>query len=262
MKNNKKQIEINDLKRRLKICNECRLSLSRNNVLFGEGNIDSRLMFIALAPGKQEDMAGRMFIGPSGKILNRLFHAAEVERESVYMTNLIKCILPKNRKPKMDEIDSCSQFLDKEISMIHPEILVPLGFYATRYILDKYSVDPPAARVDFAKFYGELIFAENQKILSLPHPSSLIYNQSYEPETTEKYKKLKILLHDCKWFTMCPMKWYYEKGRLEQKWIELYCKGLWDRCIRYQMEENGSYHPDWMLPDGSLDEKLKSDITM
>jgi DNA polymerase len=160
----------------------------------------------------------------------------------------------------MDEIESCGKYLNKEIEIIHPEVIVPLGFYATRYILDKYHADPPAARVDFAKLYGELIFSEKQKILPLPHPSSLIYNRSFEPETMEKYKKLKILLHDCKWFSMCPMKWYYEEGKLEKKWIELYCKGLWSGCVRYQMEENGTYHPDWMLPDGSLDEKLKADM--
>jgi DNA polymerase len=53
------------------------------------------------------------------------------------------------------------------------------------------------------------------------------------------------------------MKWFYEQGRLEQKWIELYCKGLWTQCVRYQMEEQGSYHPDWMLPSGVIDQKLK-----
>jgi uracil-DNA glycosylase family 4 len=257
MKKDQKQKKIDNLNQYLKKCTGCRLSLTRNNVLPGEGNINASLMFIALAPGKQEDLEGRMFIGPSGKILNRLFLDAGINRESVYMTNLTKCILPKNRKPKMDEIESCSIFLDQEIYIIHPELIVPLGFYATRYILEKYHTDPPAARLDFTKLYGELIFSEKQKIYPLPHPSSLIYNPSYEPETIEKYKKLKILPHECKWFAMCPMKGFYEQGRLEQKWIELYCKGLWSECVRYRMEENGSYHPDWMLPDGTLYEKLK-----
>ena len=63
-------------------------------------------------------------------------------------------------------------------------------------------------------------------------------------------------MKECKWFTACPMKKYYEMGVLEKHWIEKYCKGDWGKCIRYEMEENGRYHPDWMLPDGSMDNSL------
>ena len=73
----------------------------------------------------------------------------------------------------------------------------------------------------------------------------------------EKYKKLQTFLNDCKWFPSCPMKRFYEAGRLERKWIELYCKGDRKSCVRYEKEEQGRYHPDWMLPDGSLDVSLK-----
>lgn len=62
----------------------------------------------------------------------------------------------------------------------------------------------------------------------------------------------------CKWFVICPMKRFYETGKLEKKWIEQYCKGKWEECVRFQMEESGKYHPDWMLPDGSQDESLKN----
>jgi DNA polymerase len=217
-------------------------------------------MIIAISPGKKEDSENRMFIGPSGQILNRLFNAVGIDMGSVYMTNLVKCMLPKNRRPKMDEIESCGQFLDEEISIINPEVIVSLGYYVTRYILTKYNADPPAARVDFTKLYGKLIFSEYQKILPLPHPASILYNPSFESETIEKYKKLKKLLYECKWFPSCPMKRFYEEGRLERKWIELYCKGDWSNCVRYYMEESGIYHPDWMLPDGSLNEQLKMDL--
>jgi len=214
-------------------------------------------MFIALSPGEKEDSENKMFIGPSGHILDKLFYAVGIERELVYMTNLLKCILPKNRRPKMDEIDSCSQFLDEEILIIHPEIIVPLGYYATRTILSKYHASLPTAREDFKEVYGKLIFSDEQKILPLPHPSSLLYNPSFEPEIIEKYKKLQTLLHECKWFALCPMKRFFEAGRLGKKWVELYCKGDWKNCVRYEMEEQGNYHTDWMLPDGSLDENLK-----
>ncbi|NOZ87253.1 MAG: uracil-DNA glycosylase [Deltaproteobacteria bacterium] len=63
-------------------------------------------------------------------------------------------------------------------------------------------------------------------------------------------------MKECKWYPVCPMREYYESGMLEKKWIESYCKGNWGKCIRYQMEENGKAHPDWMLPDGTIEEKL------
>jgi uracil-DNA glycosylase family 4 len=253
----KKRNAIEFFNRRIRDCKKCRLSISRRHVLMGEGNLGARLMIVALSPGEKEDAENRMFIGPSGQILYELFDTAEIDRGSVYMTNLIKCMLPKNRRPKMDEIESCSQFLDEEISIIYPEIIVPFGYYVTRTILTKYHAEPPSARDDYKKLYGKLFFTNNQKIYPLPHPASLLYNPSFETETTEKYKKLQTLLHECKWFSMCPMKWFYEQGRLEKKWIELYCRGLWHECVRYQMEEHGSYHPDWMLPSGGIDERLK-----
>ncbi|GBE26644.1 uracil DNA glycosylase superfamily protein [bacterium BMS3Bbin03] len=224
--------------------------------MYGEGELNARLMLVALSPGQNEDREGKMFIGPSGKILDELLQSAGIERNSLYMTNLIKCVLPKNRKPKQDEIEACSPVLDEEINMLLPDIIVPLGYYATRYILTKYAADPPLAHTDFQAVYGKLIYSNDQKTFPLPHPASLIYNPSYKQETMKKYHKLEILFRDCKWATMCPMKWYFEKGRLQRKWIELYCKGDWESCIRYQKEASGTYHQDWMLPDGSLDESL------
>ncbi len=222
----------------------------------GEGDLNARLMLVALSPGQNEDREGKMFIGPSGKILNELLQSAGIEGNSLYMTNLIKCLLPKNRRPKQDEIETCSHFLDEEISILSPQVIVPLGFYATRYILTKYAVDAPSARTDYHAFYGKLIFSNNQNIFPLPHPASLIYDPSYRLEMMKKYHKLQILSRDCKWATMCPMRWYFDKGRLDRKWIELYCIGDWESCVRYQKEESGVYHQDWMLPDGSLDESL------
>ena len=243
--NEEKQESLEILNYQIRACKRCSLSVTRKHALVGEGNIDARIMFVALSPGVKEDSKNQMFIGPSGQVLDKLLHAAGIDRNLIFMTNLIKCMLPKNRKPTIDEIEACSQFLDEEISIIHPEVIVPLGYYATRMISAKYHADPLAARGDFVK------------ILSFPHPASLLYNPSFEPETIEKYKKLQTILNDCKWFSLCPMKRFYETGRLERKWIELYCKGDWRNCVRYEMKGQDQYHPDWMLPDGSLDENLK-----
>lgn len=238
-------------------CHNCRLAETRMHVLRGEGNVNAQMFFVALSPGTTEDQQNCMFIGPSGKILNTLFDAAGIDRYSIYMTNLIKCMLPKNRRPKLNEIEACFPFLINEITIVEPDIIIPLGYYATRSVFEYFDFDAPSARVDYRPLYGELVFSGHQKIFPLPHPASLIYRPDYFAATREKYKKLEVFLKECRWFRVCPMKRFYESGQLDEKWIALYCQGDWSRCVRYQMEKKGEYHPDWMLPDGSLAEQLK-----
>jgi DNA polymerase len=196
--------------------------------------------------------------GKSLKVeLDKLLEETGIEHDTLYISNLIKCNLPQNRKPKMREIEACSIYLDEELEIIQPEFIIPLGFYATRYILEKYKADPPSAKIDYRPLYGKLAYASGQKIYPLPHPASLLYNPDYYPQTLEKYKKLHTFQKTCKWHNCCPMKRFYELGKLEKKWIELYCKGDWQTCVRYQMEEQNQYHPDNMLPDGSIARTLE-----
>ena len=140
--------------------------------------------------------------------------------------------------------------------MINPEILAPLGYYATAHIFQRYGI-LSLSRAEFSSIYGRLFWAKDKKILPLPHPASLLHNPDLRQDLTKGYGKLRVLLIDCKWYPVCPMKRFYEKGKLDKKWIELYCKGDWESCVRYQMEEEGKPHPDWMLPDGTLDDKLQ-----
>jgi len=189
-----KQEALDVLNYQIRACKRCSLSVTRKHALTGEGNIDARIMFVALSPGGKEDSQNRMFVGPSGQVFNKLLHAAEIDRELVFMTNLVKCMLPKNRKPKMDEIESCSQFLNEEISIIQPEIIVPLGSYATNEILKKYNVDPQLAGMSFTNINGKLLPIDGIRIFPLPHPAALLYNPSFEPDTVEKYKRIKTFL--------------------------------------------------------------------
>ena len=250
-----KKRSIKKLNREIKDCRDCGLYRTRKNAVCGEGNLNAKLMLVAQAPGKKEDEAGRMFIGSSGKVLDELLSAAGVKREEIYMTNLIKCMLPKYRRPKPDEIAACSKYLDREIEIVNPEVLVPLGYYPTRYLFEKYSISLPPGS-EFASICGKLFLAGDRKILPLEHPASLLYDDSIKDRVVKHYRKLKVLLTDCKWYPVCPMRRFYEKGVLDRKWIELYCKGDWESCVRYQMEEKGEPHPDWMLPDGTLDKRL------
>lgn len=243
------------LTKRIKNCVKCRLSETRTQVLCGEGNPDAKLMLVAQAPGTKEDEEGRMFIGPSGKVLNDLLELNNMQRDELYMTNLVKCMLPNYRKPKQDEIDICSDYLDKEIELIDPTVMVPLGHYATKYLFEKYHLTVPS-KPDFFKLYGKLFLTNSRKILPLQHPAAVVYNPELKEVLANNYHKLQILSMECKWYQLCPMKRYYEEGILDKKWVELYCKGDWENCLRYHMEESREPHHDWMLPDGTYDEKL------
>ena len=189
-----KQESIDVLNYQIRACERCCLSVTRKHALIGEGDINARIMFIALSPGVKEDSQNRMFIGPSGQVFNKLLYAAGIDRKLVFMTNLVKCMLPKNRKPTSSEIDSCNQFLNDEISIIHPKVIVPLGSYATRAILTKYHDNTLATGSSFTEIVGKLLVLDEKKIFPLPHPAALLYNPSFEPNTIEKYKKLKAFL--------------------------------------------------------------------
>jgi DNA polymerase len=189
-----KQESLDVLNYQIRACERCSLSLTRKHALTGEGDVDARIMFVALSPGAKEDVQNRMFIGPSGQVFNRLLNASGIDRELVFMTNLVKCMLPKNRKPTMNEIEACSQFLNEEILIIQPEVIVPLGAYATNAILTKYHIDKLSAGMSFTNINGKILSNEHVKVFPLPHPAALLYNPSFEPGTIEKYKRLKTYM--------------------------------------------------------------------
>jgi len=188
IKLSEKQKSLDALNSKIRVCEKCNLSATRKHALTGEGNLNAQILFIALSPGTKEDIENEMFIGPSGKVLNRLFQATGIERKSIFMTNLVKCTLPKNRKPKSNEIESCSTFVNEEIEIIQPQIIVPLGYYATRSILIKYHANPLKQEMSFKNINGQLLHLDGMKIFPLTHPSALLYNPSFEAETIKKYR--------------------------------------------------------------------------
>ena len=189
-----KQESLDVLNYQIRACKKCSLYATRKHALTGEGNISASLLFVALSPGAKENVENRMFIGPSGQVFNKLLLAAEIDRSLVFMTNLVKCMLPGNRKPSINEIESCSSFLDDEIAIIRPQIIVPLGYFATLSILIKYHADHSAPEMSFKNINGQLLTLEGVKIFPLTHPSALLYNPAYIEGTTRNYKKLKSLL--------------------------------------------------------------------
>ncbi len=116
-------------------CTRCRLSEKRNHVVFGEGGDRSRVMFVGEGPGAEEDRTGRPFVGQAGKLLDPMILAMGLDRDQVYIANVVKCRAPGNRDPKDDEIAACSPFLDRQIEFIQDRLIAPPWSLAVGLIL-------------------------------------------------------------------------------------------------------------------------------
>jgi len=149
-------------------CEQCILSKSRNKVVFGKGDKKSKIFIIGEAPGKDEDLNGEPFIGRAGKLLTEILLSIKLERSDVYITNTIKCRPPQNRNPNNDEIESCSHFLDKEINLISPEVIILLGKVAAHTVL--------RSAKSMAELRGKIHYYKDTKIPTLVfyHPAYLL----------------------------------------------------------------------------------------
>lgn len=120
-------------------CNRCELHKKRTNVVFGEGNPRANLMFIGEAPGRDEDLKGRPFVGRAGMLLTKIIKAMGLSREDVYITNVVKCRPPGNRNPALDEIIECLPYLEKQIELIKPKVICALGSVAAQTLTGKHT---------------------------------------------------------------------------------------------------------------------------
>lgn len=127
---------LEELRARALVCTDCGLSQTRTNVVFGVGDPQARVMLVGEAPGKNEDLQGEPFVGAAGKLLDTLLAEIGLERSEVYIANVIKCRPPGNRDPRPDEIDSCKGYLREQIRLIEPEVVVTLGNFATKLLLN------------------------------------------------------------------------------------------------------------------------------
>jgi len=150
-------------------CFRCRLSKDRKNIVFGEGNPDARLMFIGEAPGREEDLQGRPFVGEAGMLLTRLIERMGLRRSDVYIANIVKCRPPMNRDPEKDEIATCRSFIERQIEMIRPEVIVTLGRIALQTLMDKPDIKITGARGNFFDFKGI-------PVMPTFHPAYLLRN--------------------------------------------------------------------------------------
>ncbi|QLH07022.1 uracil-DNA glycosylase [Nitrosopumilus ureiphilus] len=162
----KQELEI--IKQNVINCTKCDLCKTRTNSVPGKGNFQSDVIFVGEAPGRNEDENGEPFVGVAGKRLSIALEEVGISRESVYITNVVKCRPPKNRVPNTDEKNTCQEYLKQEISIIKPKIICILGNTAFNSIL---------GGSEITKFRGKIVRKDNQLYFLTIHPAATIYNQ-------------------------------------------------------------------------------------
>jgi len=154
-------------------CVKCSLFSTRNNVVFGRGNPHSKLFIIGEGPGHNEDMEGLAFVGRAGKLLDAAFQSVGIDtNRDCYISNIVKCRPPNNRKPQKEEIESCSTWLDQQINLINPKIIVLAGSTAVESCLN--------IKEPISKIRGKWIERDGRKVMPIFHPSYLLRNPSKE----------------------------------------------------------------------------------
>ncbi len=181
------EMSLPQLYRAVHDCTRCPLYRGRTRPVPGEGNPQADIMFIGEGPGKHEDLQGRPFVGASGKFLDQLLHSIGYSRRDVYIANVVKCRPPGNRDPLPEELAACKPFLDRQIELVDPKVIVTLGrFSMARYF--------PGASI--SRIHGRPRRVDGRLIVPMFHPAAALYQPRWRPLITEDFQRLAKLVSE------------------------------------------------------------------
>ena len=167
-------------------CTRCKLHKARTNIVFGVGNPKAELVFVGEGPGHDEDIQGEPFVGRAGKLLTQMIEAMGLRRSDVYICNVVKCRPPENRLPEKDEIEICSPFLERQLSVIHPKVLCCLGACSAQTLLK--------TNQGISRFRGEWFDYRGSKLIATYHPAYLLRNPNAKGEVWKDLQKVMAVL--------------------------------------------------------------------
>lgn len=171
----------------VRVCTKCELCRSRTHAVPGNGSPNAEVMFVGEGPGMNEDRQGLPFVGNAGRFLDEMLHAAGWDRESVFVTNIVKCRPPGNRDPLPDEIAACSDYLERQIEAIDPLMLVTLG----RFSMSRWFENERISRI-----HGKARRFGNRIVVPLYHPAAALHQPSLRAVIEEDFKKLPLILEE------------------------------------------------------------------
>ena len=171
------------LKRECAGCSACGLCEGRTNLVFGVGNEQAELMLVGEGPGEQEDLQGVPFVGPAGKLLDNMLEMIDLDRSKVYIANMVKCRPPHNRDPRPDEMAACRNWLDRQIALVNPKLIVCLGRIAAKALI----------REDFriTREHGQWFDLDGRKVLATFHPSALLRDPTRRPDAFMDLREIR-----------------------------------------------------------------------
>jgi uracil-DNA glycosylase len=167
-------------------CTRCKLHTTRHKIVFGDGNPKAQLVFVGEGPGADEDAQGLPFVGRAGKLLTQMIEAMGLQRNDVYICNVVKCRPPENRQPEEDEVTTCSPFLLRQIDAIAPKVIVCLGATAAKTLLQ--------TNRGISQFRGEWLEFRGRKLLATYHPAYLLRNPPAKSEVWKDLQKVMAVL--------------------------------------------------------------------
>ena len=162
-------------------CQLCELHHSRKNAVPGEGPADAEIMFVGEGPGFHENEQGRPFVGAAGKFLDELLSIIDLSRESVFITNVVKCRPPGNRDPQIDELQACNTYLERQIQAINPKVIVTLGRFSMATFI-------PNAKI--SQIHGNQFSLNGRLVVPMFHPAAALHQPSLRPLIEADFKKL------------------------------------------------------------------------
>jgi len=179
--------ELSVLCDQIRICQKCGLGRLRLKAVPGEGPENASIMFIGEAPGWHENQQGRPFVGPAGQFLDELLASINLKRQDVYITNVIKCRPPENRDPLPDEIAACADYLDRQIALIKPKVVVTLGRYSMARFFGQESI---------SRIHGQPRKVDDVIVFPMYHPAAALHQPRLRQDLINDMKKLPAILAD------------------------------------------------------------------
>jgi DNA polymerase len=186
-----KQQKLKEVARRVAKCKRCGLYKNTTNPVPGEGSPDAKIMFVGEGPGYWEDQKGIPFCGASGRLLDKLFRLINLRREEIFIGNVVKHRCPNNRDPLPEEIDACRPFLDEQIKIINPKIIVTLGRFSMNKFLPGEYISKIHGQARFVNFAGK-----RRIVIPMYHPAAALRNGRIMVEIKEDFKRIPELLEE------------------------------------------------------------------
>ncbi len=177
--------ELEELHQRIASCPDCDLCRTRTHAVPGEGPTDAEVLFVGEAPGFYEDQQARPFVGPAGRFLDELIASIGLRRDQVFITNVVKCRPPDNRDPLPGEMDACRKYLERQIEIIHPKVIVSLGRYSLAWFFPRDTI---------SKVHGQAKVRDGTYFIPMYHPAAALHAGNMRRVIEEDFRKIPAVL--------------------------------------------------------------------